>query len=86
LDHPGDRLRPTPKKDVGHGSQGDRLIAEDFVIEADQKPIVMLGTAVLAVQDDGLLQHNWIGRVLTEPSGERLAQAAPGRLIHARAA
>jgi hypothetical protein len=42
---------------------------------ADQEPILMIGTAVFAVRDDGLLQHNWV---------ERNAWELYGRLINIR--
>lgn len=29
---------------------------------ADLEPILMLGTAIIAVGEDGLLQHNWVER------------------------
>jgi hypothetical protein len=29
---------------------------------AGQEPILMLGTAIFAVREDGLLQHNWVER------------------------
>jgi len=40
---------------------------------ADHQPILMLGTAVFAVREDGLLQHNWV---------ERNAWELHGRLIN----
>lgn len=30
--------------------------------EPDRKPIHLIGTAVFAVREDGLLQHNWVER------------------------
>ena len=41
--------------------------------DAGHEPILMLGTAILAVREDGLLQHNWV---------ERNAWELYGRLVN----
>lgn len=37
---------------------------------ADHKPILMVGTAVFAVREDGLLEHNWVERNAWELYGQ----------------
>jgi len=40
---------------------------------SDQQPFLMIGTAIFAVREDGLLQHNWV---------ERNAWELYGRLVN----
>jgi len=64
---PGDDAMPSAEREFADRASMFRdpipLLADRFLgTLADREPILMLGTAIFAVGEDGLLRHNWVER------------------------